>query len=138
MTQRKRAPKTNYATELVTHDGVTRTLRAWADTLNINYRAFSIRYARGLRCDELFQPLQPYNGYYLTVNGETHTVNEWAEITKLPRDVIKMRAVRGWDDTRIFQPLPKRAPRSSKPTIDLRQQLKNSIEASRKKDGQLP
>lgn len=129
MTARKRAPKTSYANELVTHNGKTMTLRAWADGLNLDYRTFSIRYARGLRDDELFQPLNPYN-MTLTVYGETHNLTEWAEITSLPRDVIRMRAIRGWTDEKILQPKQQRAPRTRKHTpepVDLRQKLRDLL-----------
>jgi hypothetical protein len=129
MTARQRAPKTNYADELVSHKGKTMTLRAWADELNLDYRTFSIRYARGLRDDELFQPLNPYN-MTLTVDGETHNLTEWAKITGLPRDVIRMRAIRGWTDEKIFQPTQKRTPRTHKPIpepVDLRQKLRDML-----------
>lgn len=131
MTERKRAPRTNYANELVTHNGKTMTLRAWADELNLDYRTFSIRYARGLRDTELFQPLNPYN-MTLTVNEETHNLTEWAKITGLPRDVIRMRAERGWPDETIFQPTQKRTPRPriNKPKpepVDLRQRLRDLL-----------
>ena len=105
------------------------TLRAWADELNLDYRTFSIRYARGLRDDELFQPLNPYN-MTLTVDGETHNLTEWAKITGLPRDVIRMRAIRGWTDEKIFQPTQKRTPRTHKPIpepVDLRQKLRDML-----------
>ena len=129
MTARQRAPKTNYANEMVSHKGKTMTLRAWADELNLDYRTFSIRYARGMRDAELFQPLNPYN-MTLTVNGETHNLTEWAEITGLPRDVVRMRAIRGWTDEKIFQPAQKRAPRTRKnipEPIDLRQKLRGLL-----------
>jgi hypothetical protein len=124
MTARKRAPKTSYANELVPHNGVTRSLKEWATELKIDYRTFSIRYARGLRGDDLFQDLNPYN-MVLTVNGETHTLTEWAKLTGLPRDVIKMRAVRGWGDDRILRPVDERAPRTTKPAVDLRQRFRD-------------
>ena len=105
------------------------TLRAWADGLNLDYRTFSIRYARGLRDNELFQPLNPYN-MTLTVYGETHNLTEWAEITGLPRDVIRMRAIKGWTDEKILQPKQQRAPRTRKHTpepVDLRQKLRDLL-----------
>jgi len=61
MTANRRTPKTSYAHELVTHEKVvTKTLREWATTLNLNYRTFSIRYARGLQGQlSMFQTLNP-------------------------------------------------------------------------------
>lgn len=129
MTERKRAPKTNYANELITHNGRTLSLRAWADEVGIDYRTFSLRYARGLRDAQLFQPLNNYN-LTLTVDGKTHTLSEWSQITGIPKEVIKMRAVRGWTDERIFGPYHKNAPRRNKPkanSVDLRQRLRDLI-----------
>lgn len=48
------------ATTEITHDGITKTIEEWSAYLGIPYDTLRMRYARGLRGDELFKQVRRY------------------------------------------------------------------------------
>lgn len=53
-------PVQSQASDLITHDGRTNTLRGWSKFLGIPYDTLRMRYRRGLRGDELFKQVRNY------------------------------------------------------------------------------
>lgn len=44
----------------ITHDGVTKSIEDWSETLKISYDVLRMRHRRGLRGDELFKQVRRY------------------------------------------------------------------------------
>ena len=64
-------PIQSQASDLITHDGHTYTLRGWAKFLGIPYDTLRMRYRRGLLGDELFKQVRNYeqHGKYRKLTG---------------------------------------------------------------------
>ena len=54
-------PVNSQTSDIITHDGLSKTLREWSIYLSIPYDTLRMRYRRGLRGDELFKQMQPYS-----------------------------------------------------------------------------
>lgn len=54
-------PINSQSADRITHDGLTKTLRGWSVYLEIPYDTLRMRYRRGLRGDELFKQVRPYD-----------------------------------------------------------------------------
>jgi hypothetical protein len=129
------------------YNGESRTLQEWAKHLHLPWDTIRVRYMRGDRGDRLLRPA-PTNTlkgdhrvkHYLTIDGVTKTIPEWAEHSGLPYHLIINRAKMGWSDDRILKPARKAAPKKVRAPlprpenpIDLREQFRSALEASRKK-----
>lgn len=53
-------PVKSQSTDIITHDGLSKTLRQWSVYLEIPYDTLRMRYRRGLTGDELFKQKQHY------------------------------------------------------------------------------
>ena len=132
---------------LIQHNGETRTLKEWADHLRLPWDTVRVRYMRGDLGDKLFRFVDTNSmkrdhhvKHYLTIKGVTKTLPEWAAYAGIPYHLIISRAKMGWDDDRILKPARKAKPKAVRQPlprpenpVDLRQQLRDEIEASRKK-----
>ena len=63
-------PIKSQSSDIITHDGLSKTLRQWSVYLEIPYDTLRMRYRRGLTGDELFKQKQPYDksGVYSKMN----------------------------------------------------------------------
>jgi hypothetical protein len=53
-------PVNSQSSDIITHDGLSKTLRQWSIYLEIPYDTLRMRYRRGLQGDELFKQKQNY------------------------------------------------------------------------------
>jgi hypothetical protein len=53
-------PVSSQSADIITHDGISKTLRQWSVYLGLPYDTLRMRYRRGLRGDELFKQKQHY------------------------------------------------------------------------------
>jgi hypothetical protein len=85
----------------IERNGEVKTLAQWADIVGIKYETLSSRYRKGLRDDELFEPLLTSSEtVYYTFNGETKNLSEWSRRFGIDRGVVSQRyrdGIRGED-----------------------------------------
>ena len=88
----------NRATNVVlTHDGLTMTLKQWAEHLGWEYGLIASRWKKGVRGDELFAvPKWERNKVY-EYKGQVKTLTKWAEDTGIPYATLVWRVKHGRD-----------------------------------------
>jgi AraC-like DNA-binding protein len=97
---------------LITHNGVTLTLAAWAEQAGISLKCLSYRLKAGWSMEQALQPADRHRSWsperrekdpaagsarrLLTFQGETCSVNEWARRTGLSSRTLRSRLRAGW------------------------------------------
>lgn len=89
---------------LVTRDGRTQSIRAWAEEIGIPYKTLAGR----LRCDKSaadpFSPVVKAHYRMLTHDGRTQSMSAWAREAGIPPHKLLQRLSRGWPMARALLP----------------------------------
>lgn len=98
---------------LLTFNGKTMPMSAWAEHTGIRRNAIQSRLGNGWSVERaLTEPVQARNNEALTVNGETLPIAIWAKRSGIPRKTIAERISRGWSAERAVTEPPRRLNRS--------------------------
>lgn len=82
---------------MLTRDGLTMTLKQWAEHLGWKYGLIASRWKKGLRDDELFAPPEWERGQIIKWDGQYKTLTKWAEDTGVPYPTLAWRVKHGKD-----------------------------------------
>jgi hypothetical protein len=89
-------------------DGVTKTLKAWADHAGVPFRNVYFRYAIGIRGKALLDPerLPGRSGYAtkLEIDGVSKPIKDWADQTGIPLRTLYYRYNNGVTGSAIIEP----------------------------------
>lgn len=76
---------------VLTRDGITMTLKQWADHLGWKYGLIASRWKNGLRGDELFAAPHYERGKLIEFNGKSMTLPEWSKVLGVPYSTLAWR-----------------------------------------------
>lgn len=87
---------------VLTRQGRTQTLRAWAAEAGVHPETLRKRLARGLPLDEALSPTSRVLTHDLTHGGRTMTSAAWARAVGLSVDCVRSRLRLGWSVERAL------------------------------------
>lgn len=96
---------------IIEHNGVSKPLVAWAETIGISATALATRIRKtpldiGKALTTPVQKQKRHGPVILTYNGETMSATEWAKRFLLPPNIVRERIRNGWTVERaLTQPL---------------------------------
>lgn len=102
---------------MLTFDGQTMNLAAWAKVTGIKFKTLCKRHADGWSIERILtQPVADIGGP-ITFNGVTRTLPEWAEVTGIPYSALRSRRQHGWPlDRMMTEPAQPRTRRGVEPS----------------------
>lgn len=102
---------------LLTFQGETQTLTAWAKRVGISMQAIRQRLNLGWTVERALTTAgRAQQVHELTWNGETKGITAWSNLTGLPRDTIIGRLKMGWPVERILTEPPSHRSRRGNPS----------------------
>lgn len=91
--------------QMLTYNGETMCLSAWARRLGINLSTLACRLKRGWSIPKALTTLPRQNGpRYVSYNGETMCLTDWAKKLGVTRAALYNRIKWGWPLDRVFSP----------------------------------
>lgn len=87
---------------LITYNGETKALSAWADEIGIHKDTLLSRLKKGLPLEEAFSKKLQKTQRFLTFNGKTQNITDWARETGLNSNMITVRINSGWSVERAL------------------------------------
>ena len=105
--------------KLITYNGKTQSMKAWAAELNINYQTAHSRMRSGKSIDVALAPGRAarspnHNAAQITHEGKSQTIRQWAAEKALPLYIIYQRRHAGWSVADMLNsPVSPRAGRKS-------------------------
>lgn len=88
---RKEQANNRVTNVVITYNGLTMTLKQWAEHLGWKYGLIASRWKNGLKGDDLFSPPKNSRGNKYTYKGKTMTLTEWAKESQVPYTTLKWR-----------------------------------------------
>lgn len=87
---------------VLTHNGRTQCIAAWAEELGVHRQNLLNRLNRGWSVEETIEtPFQP-SARYLTLDGRTLSLKQWAAQIGVSYNTIAARVRKGWDAKRAL------------------------------------
>ncbi|MFD1277318.1 hypothetical protein [Streptomyces kaempferi] len=99
---------------MLTHDGITRPLSAWAEVVGIDHTVIRARLYHGWTVERALTEPVPKRQKHgsLTFNGETMTLATWARRVGIDRATLAGRISHGWSTERALTTPPRPIGRS--------------------------
>lgn len=90
-------PSGLHCSRLVTWNGQTMSMRAWAKKLGLSYTVIGMRFRKGMSADEVFTtPIPVRAARILTHQGRTMRARDWEREKGLTKGTIQRRLRGGW------------------------------------------